>query len=268
MSSRPKDSFAVQRLLATSTTRISIVPHYTCEHPPPLISCRLPVFTASLPASVPLWTALSLKRMSLCTILPPDWLTIDHLRKVVKLEKDVDRESFVGEEGEVRLPRHWLEIGWLVAQAQDWDERDGVKSLLEDIRNLREEKMRQSLHTISRTAMPPVDEEGSVKPLPVLDVTGVGSVEIASFRPFVKEAFRTHLSCVSAGTGVDATSELPTRWRGGTRDRDPDGLERPRALADKEATQDGGVEPPRVGEEIPARSMASRGASRLRRFRS
>jgi len=137
-----------------------------------------------------------------------------------------------------------------------------------DIRNLREEKMRQSLHTISRTAMPPVDEEGSVKPLPVLDVTGVGSVEIASFRPFVKEAFRTHLSCVSAGTGVDATSELPTRWRGGTRDSDPDGLERPRALADKEATQDDGVEPPRVGEEIPARSIAPRGASRLRRFRS
>uniref|UniRef100_A0A6U5DNM4 DNA replication complex GINS protein PSF2 N-terminal domain-containing protein n=1 Tax=Corethron hystrix TaxID=216773 RepID=A0A6U5DNM4_9STRA len=284
-----KDSFAVQRLLATSTTNVTVVPHYTSSSPPSLLSGRIPALTASLPATVPLWAALSLKRMGLCTIVPPKWLTILNLRAVVRWEKDVDKESFVGEEpeeeGGARLPRHWQEIGGLITQAQDWEERDGVRSLLEDVRNLREEKMRQSLHTISRTAMaPPVEAEDGLTPeaapIPVLDVTGIGSVEIASVRPFVREAFGTHLKYVLAGTErgegrvvgrATATGRRRTDLRGaisqvavsGENEGD-NGLERPRPLTEDETRGDSVL----AGEKITNPSSSIRSGSRLRRFRS
>lgn len=69
-------------------TPVEIIPnfnHYGVIH---LISGNVGPFRAGLPAVVPLWLGINLKRRNKCRILSPDWMDIDKLAEKKEEEKN------------------------------------------------------------------------------------------------------------------------------------------------------------------------------------
>lgn len=61
------------------------------------------------------------------------------------------------------------------------------------------DKIRRNVHALSAETM------GSrSRPMPVLDVTGIGAIEMAAVKPFLEGAFEDHLRISRAGTGAGA----------------------------------------------------------------
>jgi GINS complex subunit 2 len=63
-------------------------------------------FRAQVPATVPIWLALELKKCKRCRIIPPDWLDKTHLESVVEREK---RETLL-----CAVPEHFIELAYLL----------------------------------------------------------------------------------------------------------------------------------------------------------
>eukprot|EP01135_Chromosphaera_perkinsii_P003025 Nk52_evm7s233 gene=Nk52_evmTU7s233 len=148
---------------------VQIVPQFKSDtlH---FISGEYGPFKPGLPADVPLWLALSLKKRQKCKIKAPEWLTLENLSEKYEIEK--------GEEGFTKLPEHYLEVATLL-MANGVDEvRDieDVRNKLEDIWELRYSKVRKSLHTIGEN-----DVEMS-------KMNNLTLMEINSVRPFFVEA--------------------------------------------------------------------------------
>nr|ODN87170.1 DNA replication complex GINS protein PSF2 [Cryptococcus depauperatus CBS 7841]ODN98698.1 DNA replication complex GINS protein PSF2 [Cryptococcus depauperatus CBS 7855] len=103
-------------------------------------------------ARVPLWMALSLKRKRKCRIVPPDWLTVEKLQDLFKSEKE-------NGEGFERLPRRFMEISKVLLDTQanlssptyrapdDVSQTTLLRSLLKDIREVRQAKIRMGLQS-------------------------------------------------------------------------------------------------------------------------
>jgi len=57
------------------------------------------------------------------------------------------------------------------------------------------DKIRRNVHALSAETM------GSrSRPMPVLDATGIGAIEMADVKPFLEGAFEDHLRLIKAGT--------------------------------------------------------------------
>ena len=52
---------------------------------------------------------------------------------------------------------------------------------------MRMDKIRRNLHSLSQQSL------GTLEPLPVIDVTGIGSLELAAIEPFCATAFQHHM---------------------------------------------------------------------------
>ena len=81
--------------------------------------------------------------MQKCRIVQPDWLSIDYLSETLAKEKEF--QAFVD------LPFHYMEIGALVcrAAAEDINDLGRIRALLEDIQNVRQDKIRNGLQGIA-----------------------------------------------------------------------------------------------------------------------
>ncbi|KAF8571732.1 hypothetical protein P879_02594 [Paragonimus westermani] len=64
---------------------IQIVPRFKME-PIQLLPYSVGPFYPNVPVAVPLWVASYLKKQRKCRILPPDWLTLDTLKKCKEAE--------------------------------------------------------------------------------------------------------------------------------------------------------------------------------------
>ena len=149
--------------------------------------------------TVPLWLALLLKKKSLCHIPPPSWIDASNLQSILKQEQT--QESFSTD-----LPYHALEVAHLLST----DIPAASTILLQDIFAVRQDKIRKNLHTLAEQAL------SRPEPLPVVDVTGIASLEVAKIAPFCETAFRHHLMLLSKG--VQQTREekkLGTAAQGG-----------------------------------------------------
>jgi len=73
-----------------------------------------------------------------------------------------------------------------------------VESLIEDIQIVRLDKIRRNLHTLSEDHLRRNEE------LPLIDVTGIGSMEMRYIQPFITQVFKDHLSFVKKEDSVSS----------------------------------------------------------------
>ncbi|KAF6986148.1 hypothetical protein CFC21_003932 [Triticum aestivum] len=101
-------------------------------------------FFPQIPSKVPLWLAVALKRRGKCTIRAPEWMTVERLTQVLDAERESPREF-------QPLPFHYIEISKLLFDHSRDDITDAylVRSLIEDIRDVRFHKVETGLETIS-----------------------------------------------------------------------------------------------------------------------
>jgi len=102
-------------------------------------------FVPMRPTAAPLWLALLLKRKQRCRIKPPSWLEVAALEAALNAE----RTSAHCEE----LPFHFLPVAYqlFAAAPDDVAELERVRSLVEDLRLLRAEKLLRGVLTAKET---------------------------------------------------------------------------------------------------------------------
>lgn len=122
---------------------IEIVPNMTMDTLN-LICGDFGPFLPQIATHVPLWLAVALKKRGKCTIRLPEWMSVDKLTDVLQTERDSTREF-------QPLPFHYVEISRLLFDHARDDIPDiyMVRSLIEDIRNVRFHKVESGLETIS-----------------------------------------------------------------------------------------------------------------------
>ncbi|KAH8804928.1 hypothetical protein F5884DRAFT_679060 [Xylogone sp. PMI_703] len=144
-------------------------------------------------APLPLWLALLLKRQRRANILPPPWLLVSSLERILRHETETDPSAFsppppipphtstisppflpssTADSLPNHLPYHWLELSEILLEScpDDIPEADKVRTLLRDLREVRLAKMRGSTSVL---------EGGGV-----ISLKGVGAMEVAEGRGF------------------------------------------------------------------------------------
>ncbi|RYH06657.1 hypothetical protein EON65_42615, partial [archaeon] len=95
--------------------------------------------------NVPLWLALILKKRGKCKVLPPTWMSPTALQEAVEHERT---QKSLG-----KLPFHYLEIAILLLQhaKDDLDNSEMVSSLLQDVENIRMDRIRLGISSVAET---------------------------------------------------------------------------------------------------------------------
>ncbi|VDN03104.1 unnamed protein product [Thelazia callipaeda] len=103
-----------------------------------LISGDIGPFEAGMPVWVPIWVAVTLRKRRKCTIIPPEWLCVDELKKLVTAESEM--KAF----GEV--PRFYLEIAHMFIEhaKEDLPNSDMVRIYIQDLWDKRSAKLNNS----------------------------------------------------------------------------------------------------------------------------
>lgn len=115
---------------------------------------------------VPLWVALILKAQDKCNIVPPKWLSYSFLKEKYEQEKRFP-DLFAD------LPWNWLEISNIIlAKAADdlADSHSQIRSLIQDLREMRQLKARRGLRELNESN---------------IQLHGLSLMEINEIRPFV-----------------------------------------------------------------------------------
>ncbi|KAJ0962409.1 hypothetical protein J5N97_030264 [Dioscorea zingiberensis] len=101
-------------------------------------------FFPQIAAKVPLWLAVALKRRGKCAIRVPEWMSVERLTQALEAERESPREFQT-------LPFHYVEISRLLFDHAHDDIPDEymVRSLIEDIRDVRFHKVETGLESIS-----------------------------------------------------------------------------------------------------------------------
>ena len=172
-----KQSLASEMEFLAEDTIITIIPKFSHAmlH---FISGNYGPFQPQTPVEVPLWLAISLKKRRKCAIRPPSWMDVDYLAPKLKSEKE--RDEFED------LPFHFAEIKSLLfaAAADDIPNADQVRTLLEDIHDVRQAKIRRGIQAVAGD----VREGGSAF---AVKMNGVGAMELSLVRPVLVEALNS-----------------------------------------------------------------------------
>lgn len=159
---------------------------------------KLPLLQAGVPSRAPLWLALLLEKRNLCKIQSPEWMSVENLRDVLKWEQTQELFSPL-------LPFYWQPISRSLMNNLE----ESCKILLQDIAEVRRDKIRRNLHTLSQQAL------SQNATLPIIDVTGIGALELAFIHSFVKTAFSNHMKLSQPeSTTVEEKSNRPSVARG------------------------------------------------------
>lgn len=147
------------------------------NHPPlKLIRGTFGPFYPNQRAKVPLWLGLSLKKQKKCRLVLPEWLDSEHLAEVLRQER--------AQEGIFQdLPFYYVEIATLLlaTAADEFPMPDRTRSLVEDIENVRMEKIRRGLQGMSDTVL-------RGRSVMSTKMNHVGAMEITTVRGFLTEA--------------------------------------------------------------------------------
>uniref|UniRef100_A0A7S2D0T8 DNA replication complex GINS protein PSF2 n=1 Tax=Octactis speculum TaxID=3111310 RepID=A0A7S2D0T8_9STRA len=130
-----------------------------------------------VPVKVPLWLAVTLRKRQKCKIQPPSWIDYDHLSKILENEQN-DLDSFQ------ELPFHYIEIAasLIATSAEDIPDCERVRTILEDIQNLRWSKIRRGMQLIADKVKEDDERITAVK------LTNVSALELHAIRPFMTGA--------------------------------------------------------------------------------
>uniref|UniRef100_K3WDJ6 DNA replication complex GINS protein PSF2 n=1 Tax=Globisporangium ultimum (strain ATCC 200006 / CBS 805.95 / DAOM BR144) TaxID=431595 RepID=K3WDJ6_GLOUD len=129
-------------------------------------------FQPGITTQVPLWLAIMLKQLNKCRIIQPSWFSVEFLS--ARLEQEKNSEIFE------ELPFHYLEISSLLFKnaAEDIEHVEHIRSLLEDIQNVRQDKIRNGLYKISSD----VQNGGTAY---AIQMNNISALEINSVRQFM-----------------------------------------------------------------------------------
>jgi len=147
------------------------------NHPPlKLIRGTFGPFYPNQRVQVPLWLALTLKKQKKCRLVLPEWLNGESLAEVLREER--------AQEGTFQeLPFHYVEIATLLLKTagDEFVMPDRVRSLVEDIENVRMEKIRRGLQGMSDTVL-------RGRSVMSTKMNHVGAMEITTVRDFLTQA--------------------------------------------------------------------------------
>ncbi|GAB2299847.1 DNA replication complex GINS protein PSF2, variant 2 [Dionaea muscipula] len=187
--------------------RIESLPHHKktrMEPPLHLISGDYGPFQPQILTRVPLWLAVALRKRGKCTIRPPEWMSVENLTRILEAERDSPREF-------QELPFHYVEISKLLVDHARDDIPDiyMVRSLIEDIRDVRFHKVENGLETISARTH-------------AVKLKNLSAMEVNIVRPFVArtlQAFYKHDSPeLIQQPSTMASRRVPASDRGPRRD--------------------------------------------------
>ncbi|XP_010486970.1 PREDICTED: DNA replication complex GINS protein PSF2 [Camelina sativa] len=154
---------------------VEIVPNMNMEQLN-FISGDFGRFIPQIPTKVPLWLAVALKRRGKCSFRPPGWMSVDNLTQILEAERE-SQSTFQA------LPFSYVEIARLLFDHahDDIPDKYMVRSLVEDIRDVRLHKLETNL--------------GSFQGTSAVKISNVSAMEVNIVRPFVRralEAFYKH----------------------------------------------------------------------------
>ncbi|ETN12745.1 hypothetical protein F442_04523 [Phytophthora nicotianae P10297] len=155
-------------------------------------------FQPGITTHVPLWLAIMLKQLNKCLILPPSWLSVDYLTS--RLEREKTSEVFE------ELPFHYLEVASLLLKnaPEDLDQGEHLRSLLEDLQNVRQDKIRNGLTKIA------TDVQGGGTAF-AIQMNNISALEINSMREFMIGSLNQffQLSQLTAAAGEEDSQSQP-----------------------------------------------------------
>ncbi|KZP00887.1 Psf2-domain-containing protein [Calocera viscosa TUFC12733] len=153
--------------IALQQTDVLIRPHFSMGKIR-LLSGSYGPFRATANIEVPLWVGKYMKQQGKCSLIPPVWLNVEWLEE--KLKQEISRpEEFAP------LPFRFAEVSkvFLDIAPDDVPSPERVRSLLKDLREVRQAKTRKGLALLDEME---------------LRMTGLGSMEINELRPFLIRA--------------------------------------------------------------------------------
>ena len=130
---------AEAEFVAESASSVEIVPNFT-QNTTHLLEGDVGPFKAGIPLTAPLWLAVGLRQRRKCRVLHPEWLKTDKLEDL----KESERESAYF----VRMPHpHFFAVAQilLTEAVEDLEKPDAVKTLVKDVWDLRQSKLRKSV---------------------------------------------------------------------------------------------------------------------------
>jgi GINS complex subunit 2 len=151
---------------------VVIIPSFT--HPGfDFISYKIGQVDSGLPIEVPLWLAITLRKRGKCKIKIPDWLKVEYLEKLVKVESS-EHQRNLGV-----LPFQFAELAniFIMYAKEDIDQPERVAALIQDLSNIREDRIRLGISSISESI-----RNGSS--IVSTNLQNVSSMEIFSIRQF------------------------------------------------------------------------------------
>ena len=162
---------------------IEMIPQFALQQPLILHTSTKPIgpWQSGIPTKVPLWLACHLQTKRLCTVPTPAWLSISNLAEILAFER---KETSLWRD-ESRLPFDYYQI----AQRMTLD--PAVQLLIRDLLQVRMDKLRQQFQDLLQHQPPPApaDDENIPQTL-VVEITGMGSVEIALLQKTVQQALK------------------------------------------------------------------------------
>ena len=172
---------------------LNIVPRFQNGKKMHFISGDYGPFETQVEVEVPVWLAISLKKRGKCNIKCPQWLEVEFLREVKTQEKATDVANLQP------LPNHYMEIASLMFKYahDDIEDCDRVRSLVEDIQNLRRHKLQTGLRGLGAAI---VDSKSA---LYYVEMNNASAMEIHTIRDvFVKalESYHRLYECKNDAT--------------------------------------------------------------------
>ncbi|TPX43785.1 hypothetical protein SeMB42_g03074 [Synchytrium endobioticum] len=133
-----------------------------------MISGTYGPFRPPIQVKVPLWLAVTLKKKQKCNIQPPVWMDVDNLERLIASERD--------EPAFTAVPFHFMEISQILLDCASDDIKSAelVKTLLKDLREIRQTKAQQGLKQLGYD---------------YLQMDNLGLMEINEIRPFFTKVF-------------------------------------------------------------------------------
>jgi GINS complex subunit 2 len=97
-------------------------------------------FRPPLKATVPLWLGVSMSARRKCQLVPPPWLEVEALTRAVEAERTSPAFTDL-------LPFQYMEVAKVLMEAgrDDIPDSERVSSLLQDLREIRQHKIRKGL---------------------------------------------------------------------------------------------------------------------------
>lgn len=134
-------------------------------------------FEASIPCTVPIWLAITLRKKGKCQIVAPEWLSVEQLQ--IQIE-----EELLSKDELSKLPYYYLEIAALVLlhAKDDINFPDKISALLKDLESIRMDRLRGSLLDMGSK----INNDNNIY-FNFIRISNIGAMELLSIKGFFLE---------------------------------------------------------------------------------